>query len=83
MELIKGEEVTKVTATEVKNVNMRRSVTLKHCFGDEETQETTRKRKTPIWILCSSKERKKNYMKGKIYLKQQLLKDTFAVGWAV
>ena len=26
-------------AEEEKNVNMRRSVTYEHCFGDEETQE--------------------------------------------
>ena len=41
-------------------------------------KETTR-RKTSIWILCSFKERSRNYMKGKIYLKQQLLRDAFVV----
>ena len=45
----------------------------------EETQETTKRRKTPKWIICSFKERRNYYMKGKIYLKEQLLKDTFAV----
>ena len=55
---------------------MKRSVTLEHCFRGE---ETTRRRKTPRWILCSFKERRRNYMKGKIYLKQLLLKDKFAV----
>ena len=47
-------------------------------FRSKETQ-TTRRRKTPRWILCSFKERRRNYTKGKIYLKQQLLKVTFAV----
>ena len=50
-----------------KNVNMRRNVTLEHCFGGEEMQETTKRRKTPRWILISFKERRRNYMKGKIY----------------
>ena len=62
-----------------KNVNLRKSVTLEYCFGGEETQETIRKRKIPRWILCSFKERRRNYMKGKIYLKQQLLRDAFVV----
>ena len=65
-----------VTTREEKNMNMRRSVTLKHCFGDEKTQETTNRRKK---LSCSFKERRRNYIKGKIYLKQQLLKDTFTV----
>ena len=51
-----------------KNVNMRRGVTLEHCFGGEKIQETTRRRKT---LKC--------YMKSKLYLKQQLLKVKFAV----
>ena len=55
---------------------MRRSVTLEHCIGGE---KTTRRRKTPRWLLCIFKDRRRNYMKGKIYLKQLLLKDTFAV----
>ena len=58
---------------------MRSSVTLQHCFGGEETQETTRRRKTLRLTLCSFKERRRNYMKGKLYLKQQLLRDAFAV----
>ena len=49
MELIKGGGVAEITAIE-KNVNMRRSVTLEHCFGGEETQETTRRWKTPRWM---------------------------------
>ena len=58
---------------------MRKSVTLEHYFGGEETQDTTRKIKTPGWILCSFKEKRKNYMKCKLYLKQQLLWNVFAV----
>ena len=77
MELIK-EGVAEVTVTEEKNVNMRRSVTFEHCFGGEETLETTRRRKPPRWTLYSFKKRRRNYMKGKIYLKQ-LIKDTYAV----
>ena len=71
--------MAEVSASEERNVNIRRSVTLEHCFGGEETQETTRRRKTPRWILCSFKERRRNYMKGKLYLKQQLLRDSFAM----
>ena len=41
--------------------------------------EKTRGRKTPKWLLCTFKDRRKDYMKGKVYLKQQLLKDKFAV----
>ena len=52
---------------------------MEHYFGEEETHETTRRRKTSKWLLCTFKERRRNYMKGKIYLKQKLLKDTFAV----
>ena len=52
---------------------------MEHCYGGVETEETTRRRKTPRWIPCSFKKRRKNYMKGKIYLKQLLLKDTFTV----
>ena len=58
---------------------MKRSVTLEHCFESEETQKTTRRRKTLRWILYFFKERRKNYRKGKLYLKQQLLRDAFAV----
>ena len=29
--------------------------------------------------FCAFKDRKRNYMKGKIYLKQQLLKDSFKI----
>ena len=68
MELIK-EGVTEVMSRKEINMNIRRNITLEHCFGDEETQETTRSRKTLRWILYSFKERKRNYMKGKIYLK--------------
>ena len=31
----------------------------------------------PRLLIYTFKDRKKNYMKGKIYLKQQLLKDRF------
>ena len=48
-----------------------------YCFGEEKKQETTKRRKTPRWLLCSFKKGKTNYMKGKIYLRQQLLKDSF------
>ena len=77
MELIK-EGVTEVMSRKEINMNIRRNITLEHCFGDEETQETTRRRKTPRWLFCTIKERKRKYIKGKVYLKQQLLKDTFA-----
>ena len=72
-ELIKEEGVAEVTAVEEKTMNMNRSETLKHCFGGEETHETTRMRKTPRWLYCTFKDRRRNYMK------QQLVKDTFAI----
>ena len=43
MELIKEERVTEVKVTEEKNVNMRKGVTLEHCFRGEETRVSTRK----------------------------------------
>ena len=55
-----------------------RSVKMKHCFRGEETHETARRRKILRWLLCSFKEIRRNYMKGKICLTQQLLKDSFA-----
>ena len=60
--------MAKVTAIEEGRVNMRRSVTMEHCFKNKETCETTRRGKTPRWLL---------YMKGNIYLKQKILKNTF------
>ena len=68
-----------MVATEERNVNMSMCVTMEHCFKDEGKQETTKKRKTPRWLLCNFKDIRKNYMKGKIYIKQQLLKDSFEV----
>ena len=62
IELKKEEDVEKVTEMEEK-----------HCFRSEETLKTTRRRKTPRWILCSFKERRRNYMKGRLYLNQLLL----------
>ena len=51
---------------------------VEHCFGGDETQETTIRRKTLRWILCTFKERRRKYMKGKLSPKQQLLRDKFA-----
>ena len=68
-----------MVATEKRNVNVRKSVTMQHCFKEEGKQEINKKRKTPRWLLYIFKDRKLNYMKGKIYLKQKLLKDSFEV----
>ena len=65
-----------MVATEEKNVNMSKSVTIEYCFKDEGKQK---KRKTPRWLLCTFKDRRRNYLKGKIYIKQQLLNDSFEV----
>ena len=73
------EGVARVVATEEKNVNMSKSVMIQCCFNDEGKQETTKKRKAPRWFLCTFKDRRRNYLKGKIYIKQQLLKDSFEV----
>ena len=54
---------------------MKKNVTMKHWLENEELHETTRRRKTPRWFLCTFKGRRRNYMKRKIYLKQLLLKD--------
>ena len=53
---------------------MRRSLTLEHGFGSEETTRRRKKQSDP-----SFKERRRNYMKRKICLKLLLLKDTLAV----
>ena len=58
MKLIKEEGVAEITVTRKRKVNMRRSVTLEHCFGGEETKETTRRRKSSSWIFCIFKEKK-------------------------
>ena len=52
---------------------------MEHCFKEEGKQEVTKKRKTPSWFLCTFKDRKRNYIEGKIYLKQQLIMDSFEV----
>ena len=77
--LIHEEVVARVVATEEKNLNISKIVTMEYCFKDERKQETTKKRKTPIWLLCTFKDRRRNYLKGKIYIKQQLLNDSFEV----
>ena len=77
-ELLDDEGVAEVTAKEEGRVKIR-SVTMKHCFEGGERHETARRRKTPRWLLCTFKERRRNKMKGKIYLKQLPLRDTFAV----
>ena len=46
---------------------------------EERNVNVTEKRKTPRWFLCTFKDRKRNYMKSNIYLKQQLKKDSFEV----
>ena len=50
-------------------VNMGSNVKTEHCFEGEETHEITRKRKTARWLLCTFKDRRRNYMKGRIYVK--------------
>ena len=43
MEVIKEKGVKEVKATEVKNVNKRRSVTLEYCFRGEKTENNQKK----------------------------------------
>ena len=50
---------------------------MEHYFGHEKTYETTKNRKTLKWLLYTFKKGRRNYAKGKIYLKQLQLKDTF------
>ena len=49
--LIHEEEVARVVATEEKNLNRTKSVTMEHCFKNEGKQETTKKRKTPRYCI--------------------------------
>ena len=83
IKLINEGGVAELTAIKEGKVNMRRSVTIKHSFGNVETHATTRRRKTQRWLLCTYKKRRRNCMKGKIYLKQLLLKNTFGKGLLV
>ena len=62
-ELISNEEVVYVTAIEEGRVSMRRKVTIEHCSENEEIHETTRRKKTQRWLLCTFKERRINFMK--------------------
>ena len=59
-----NEGVAEVTTKEEERVNMGKSVTMEHCLGGKETQETTRRRKKLLWILYSIKERR-YFMKGR------------------
>ena len=61
--------VARVVVSEERDVNMSKKVMIEHCFKDEVIQETTKKRKTPKWLLCTFKNKRKNYMKSKIYIK--------------
>ena len=62
--------MARVVATDERNVSVGKRVTMEHCSKEEGKQEITKKRKTPRWLLCIFKDRKRNYMKHKIYLKQ-------------
>ena len=79
MGLIHEGVVARVVATEERNVNMSKRVTMEHCFKEEGKQEITKKREAPRWLLCTFKDRIKNYIKRKIYLKQQLLSGSFEI----
>ena len=68
--LIHEEVVARVVTTEERNVNVSKSVTMKHDFKGDGKQEITKKRKTQRWLLSTFKDRKMNYMKSKIYLKK-------------
>ena len=74
----KWETVAEVTAKEEGKYKMRRSAMSEHCFENKETHETTKSRKTPRWLLCTFKEKRRNYMIGKIYLKELLLMELFS-----
>ena len=62
--------VTRVIATEKRNVHLSKIVMIEHCFKEKGKHEITKKRKILRWLLCTFKDRKRNYMKGRIYLKQ-------------
>ena len=64
------EGVARTVATEERHVNVSKRVTMEHCFKEEGKHQDN---------FSTFKDRKRNYMKGKIYLKQQLIKDTFEI----
>ena len=63
-ELINEEGVAEVTTIEEGRMKMRKFVTIEHCLVNEETYETTRRKKTQRWLHCTFKERRRNYVKG-------------------
>ena len=67
-EVINEDGMAEVTGIEQGRVNIR-SVTMKHCIENEEKHETIKRRKTPRWLQYTFKKRRRNYMIGKIYLK--------------
>ena len=64
-----------ITTIQEGKMNMRRIVMIEHCFRNEETYETIRRKKT-LWWLPSTYKLETTW-KGKIYLKQLLLKVMF------
>ena len=78
--LIHEKGVARVIAIEERDANVSKSVTMELCFKEEGRKtKNYNKEKTPRWLFCTFKNRKRKYMKGKIYLKQKLLRDSFEV----
>ena len=61
------ERVVRVVATEERNVNVSKKVTMEHCFKEEGKQEITKKRKTQSWFLCTFKDRKIVHKPGRFF----------------
>ena len=74
---IHKEEVARVVATEERNFNVSKSVTLEHCFKEERKQELQKRGKHQDGFSVPSRIEKG--ITCKIYLKQQLIKDSFEV----
>ena len=77
--LIHEEVVARVATEEKKKVKMRKSVKIEHCFKDEGKHETTKKEENTKMTSLHLQGQKKKLLKGKIYIKQQILKDSFEI----
>ena len=61
-----------MVATEERNIIVSKSVMMEHCFKEELKQEITKKKENTKMAFLYFQGQKKNYIEGKIYLKQQL-----------
>ena len=76
IELIHKEGVARVVATMERNVNVSKSVTMELCFKEEGRKtKNYNKEKTPRWLFCTFKEKKKE-----LHERQDIFKATTTKG---